>query len=155
MGKQVKTYDPKQIHIIIAGVPITGFADGTFVKISYDEDAFTKTTGADGETARSKSNNRGGAIELTLMQSSSSNDILSALAERDRIASDGVFPALVEDALGTSLYATAGAWVKKHPDASFGKTIDNRAWMFDCADLEMFTGASGSPALVNGLLPSP
>jgi hypothetical protein len=45
--------DPSQYPISIAGFTITGFADGSFIEISRDEDAFKDYSGGDGEAAGS------------------------------------------------------------------------------------------------------
>ena len=62
----LKTYDPKQISVIVGGAIISGFADGEFVTTERNEDAFTLNVGADGEGGRVKSNNKSGRITLTL-----------------------------------------------------------------------------------------
>ena len=82
----LRTYDPKQVVISIGGVPISGYADGTFLLIDRDENAFTKVTGADGTSTRVKSNNRAGSMTLTLKQSSPSNDVLSGFATLDELS---------------------------------------------------------------------
>ena len=82
----VHTYDPANVIVSIGGTPMSGFADGTFVMVSRDEDIFSKVSGADGEVSRAKSNNRSGSLTLTLMQTSMSNDVLSAIAVLDEIS---------------------------------------------------------------------
>jgi hypothetical protein len=52
-----KTYDFRAGVLVVGGVPMTGFADGTAIRVEFDEEQFTKTTGADGLTTRSKTNN--------------------------------------------------------------------------------------------------
>lgn len=131
----VKTYDPRRVIITIGGVPMMGFADGTFIAIERDQDAFSKVTGADGETARSKSNNRAGSIALTLMQTSISNDVLESFAARDELAGAGIVPILVKDLNGGSVFFSATGWVRKRPGAEYSKEIGNRQWVFDCADM--------------------
>ena len=143
----VKTYDPKNTVVTVAGIPVGGYADGTFIKVTRDEDAFKKVTGADGYTARVKSNNRGGAIEITLMQTSSSNSLLSALAVADELTSAGIVPVMVKDLTGVSTSFSGTAWVKKMPDQEFSKELSNRVWILDCADL--FTAAGGNLSAVD------
>ena len=67
MAQSFATYDPAEVHISLDGNPITGFADGTFVEIAFDDQQWNKTTGADGHTARSKTNNYG--VELIVKDS--------------------------------------------------------------------------------------
>lgn len=143
-----KTYNAKEVVITLGGIPgfaahtVAGFADGTFVKVSFDEDQFKKHIGADGEVSRSKSNNYSGKIEVTLMQSSDSNDAMSALAIIDRVSSNGVIPVTVADLKGKSLYFASSAWVMKVTDSEFGKELGSRTWTLDTDNLEAFVGGS-------------
>lgn len=136
------TYDPKEVHVIIGGTPISGFADGTFVQISFDEQQWNKVTGADGLTSRSKSNNFGGQVTITLLQTSNSNDVLSAIWNRDRRSNDGVVTLLVKDALGRTTWSAAQAWIQKMVDQDFSKETEEREWVFDCADLRGLAGGN-------------
>jgi len=138
----VKTYDPKQVQLIIGLVPISGFADGEFINIERDEDTFTKISGADGEVSRAKSNNKMGELSVILLQTSASNDILSAFMLADELANSGVIPIFIKDSLGlTTLFAAEG-WVKKPPAITFDKEIGEREWVFDLANVDIFVGGN-------------
>lgn len=139
----VLTYDPKAVIITIGGVPMSGYADGTFCEISRDAQAFTKVVGADGTTTRVKSNNTGGTLTVTLKQSSPSNDVLSSFAQADALTNSGVVPILVKDLSGNSDYFSATGWVQKLPDSIFANEINNRVWVFDLADVDIFVGSNG------------
>lgn len=140
----IKTYDSKQVSIIVGTRPMTGLADGSFVTVRRNEDMFTLQIGADGEGVRSKSNNRSGQIELVLQQGSTDNDFLSELALADELSNGGVVPLLVKDNLGTSLYAAESGWIRKLPDSDFAKETASRTWLFETAQLNAFIGASDS-----------
>jgi hypothetical protein len=135
-----KTYDPSKVLFTLGGVLITGYADGTFLKVSRDEDSFTKQVGSGGEVARSANKNKSGSIALTLMQSSPSNDYLSGLVTVDELAGTGVVTAQVKDANGTSLHLAPEAWVKKPTDSEYAKETGSREWLIDCAQLVPFAG---------------
>jgi len=138
----VHTFDPANVIVSIGGTPMSGFADGTFVIVSRDEDIFSKISGADGEVSRAKSNNRSGSLTLTLMQTSMSNDVLSAIAVLDEISNAGIVPVLVKE-IGTSTILMAGeGWVKKMPDAAYSKNVENREWVLDLATVNMFEGGN-------------
>lgn len=138
----IRTYDPKQVIVTIGGVPMSGYADGTFLLIDRDENAFTKVTGADGVTTRVKSNNRSGTMTLTLKQSSASNDVLSGFAALDELANSGVVPILIKDLSGNSIYFSATGWIQKYPASEFGKEINNREWVLDLVDVDVFVGSN-------------
>lgn len=134
------TYDFKQVAVIVGGVPITGFADGSSVTVEFDEQQFTKTTGSDGLTTRTKSNNYAGTVSITLQQSSRSNDALNALWQADRNSNAGVVPILIKDNSGRTLWAAQHAWVQQMPSQEFGKELSDREWVLDCDEL---TGTAG------------
>lgn len=138
----VYTYASDEVQIIVGGVPMSGLADGTFVSISRDEQAFTKVTGADGSTSRSKSANRAGAITITLKQTSPSNDVLSGFMIADEQGNNGVVPIMVKDTGGRTLCYASAAWVQQAPDQDFAKEISNREWVMDCARIDILVGGN-------------
>jgi len=140
----VRTYDPKRCLVIVGGVPMAGFADGTFVSVERTSDTFTKVSGADGIVSRAKTNDRSGSLALTLAQTSPSNDVLSGFARRDELLNNGIVPVTVKDLSGRSTYVAAFGWVKKPPVGEFGKEIADREWTLDLADLEVFTGGNAN-----------
>lgn len=140
------SYDPKQVQVIVDGNPITGYADGTFVEVEFDEQQWNKVTGADGLTSRSKTNNYGGAITITLLATANGNDILSALWQKDRRANTGVFNALIKDATGRTVWSSAKSWIQQMPTQGFSKDTEERAWIIDCADLQGHAGGNQSAA---------
>lgn len=139
----VRTFDPKEVIITIGGIPMSGFADGTFLEVVADVPQFTKVTGADGYVTRVKSNDYGAVMTLTLSQSSPSNDALSAIFNADRQANAGVVPILIKDMSGTSVIFAATGWIQQFPDTAFGNEINDRAWIFDLANADLFIGGNG------------
>lgn len=140
------TYDPSDV-VVTFGSIISGFADGTFVKISRNEDAMTLTVGADGLGARARNNNKSGTITITLMQTSQSNEILSGLAIDDELTASGVLPVLVKDKNGQTLAMGASGWIKKIPDVEFSKDIATREWVIEVEKLNLFVAGNGGTGI--------
>lgn len=138
----VYTYAADAVQIIVGGVPISGLADGTFVNIERDEQAYTKTTGADGTTSRARTGNRSGSITLTLQQTSPSNDVLSGFLVADEAGDQGVVPVLVKDTSGRTLCYASAAWVQQMPSQDFAKEVNEREWTLDCARIDAFVGGN-------------
>jgi hypothetical protein len=138
----MKSFNPLQVSVIVGTKALTGWAKGTFINASMDEDAFTKKVGTDGEVTRSKSNNNTGSIIITLDQASASNDYLSGLALLDRASGGGAVPVLIRDANGTTLISAESAWVKKMPDVEISNESLDREWILDCGSLEYFVGGN-------------
>lgn len=139
----VRTFDPKSVIVTIGDVPMSGYADGTFLEITADTQQWTKVVGADGFTTRVKSNDYGGVMTLTLSQSSPSNDALSALLNVDKISNAGVVPILIKDLSGSTIMFSASGWIQQFPDVTFGNEINNRAWVIDLSDMDILVGGNG------------
>ena len=58
---QATTYDPSSVVASFAGVPLGGFADGTFIGVERNNDSFTLMVGAGGEAARARSRSKASA----------------------------------------------------------------------------------------------
>lgn len=137
-----KLYDPAK-HVVTWGpYLISGFGQGTFIKGARDEQAMQKKVGVDGEVVRSRNKNRGGTVEITLLQSSASNDIFSSAAQADELTGTGVFPLLVQDLLGTTVMFAQNAWLQKPADNERAKEAGENTWILDCDKLDMLVGGS-------------
>lgn len=137
-----KTYSPKKVQVIVNGVPLTGFADGSFVEVEMSADAFTMVIGADGEGARAASADQSGTVTVRLLQTSAGNDVLSALLTADRLTQLGTFSLIVKDVSGTSLVLAQQAWVKKMANITFDKEIQAREWVIESDLLNVFAGGN-------------
>ena len=135
-----KTYDPKQVSVIIGGYIVSGYADGTFVTLARNNDNWTRQGGADGEQTRAKSNDRSGLLTITLMQSSLSNGVLQGFAIADELGNSGTFSFLVKDNNGTEIAAAEIAWVQKPSDKSYAKENENREWIIETGELNYLGG---------------
>lgn len=144
MPSAVRTYDPGAVVLSVGGVPIGGYADGTFILVERSEDSFTAVVGAQGITSRAKSNNRMGQITITLAMTSPSNDALSLILVADELTNSGIVPVLCEDKSGRSKHFSALAWVTKVPNKEYGKEVTNVEWVLMMADYDAFLGGNAS-----------
>lgn len=138
----VKTYNAADVSLIFAGVPIEGFADGTFVTVARNNQSWNMQIGSDGEGLRAKSNDKGGTVTITLMQSSLSNDALSALSILDEASGDGVGPFLLKDNSGRSICSAQTAWIQKPTDVEMAREASTREWVLETDLLTIFAGGN-------------
>ena len=134
------TYNPKKIIVTLGEYLLSGFAEGTFVRVEYNADAFSMSAGAYGDTVRVQSHDRTGMVTLTLMQSSLSNDALDALAAQDESSGAGVRQLRITDQNGTTRVFGLNAWVKKKATAEYGTDASTREWVIDVAELDTIIG---------------
>lgn len=140
----LKVYEPDRVVITLGTILMSGFADGTFVTIDNNEDAFTLQMGTDGDGTRSKSNNQSATISVSLMQSSDTNILMSALHNTDinTPGGDGIVPLLIKDLEGTTLYTAEKAWIKKAPSAEFAREATAREWTIETDKLVRVDGGN-------------
>ena len=138
----VETYSPKRVEIIFGGVPLRGFADGTFISAERTSDSFTTNVGADGEVSRTASADKTGKVTITLQQTSDSNDYLSAIIISDENSLLGQLPLLIKDTNGRTLAESPCAWIDKVATSEFSNELSDREWIISCSELIMFVGGS-------------
>ncbi len=76
-------YNPESTIVNIGGVEVTGFADGSFIKVKRTKDLFTMKSGAHGDSIFIKNPDRTGTISITIISTFKTNDKLSTLLLAD------------------------------------------------------------------------
>lgn len=142
MANKLYQYDPKSVSIIVGGKIMHGFADGTFVNVERNEQAYNLKVGVDGEGTRAKNNNRSGKITITLMQSSESNDVLSSFATADELSNTGVVPFLMKDNLGRTVCTALSCWVQKVANSEMAKEVGMRTWVLESDEVTILVGGN-------------
>lgn len=139
-----RIYDSNRVQVSFAGVPVQGYADGEFLTIAMNEDAFTSVVGTDGEVSRSKTNNNTATIEIKLLQTSPTNALLSSIHNADKLTNggSGVGAFLVADLNGATQFSAGNAWIMKAPDASYDREATERVWTLECDVLIGFEGGN-------------
>ena len=141
----VNTYDPGKVIVSVAGVPLSGFAPDSMVEADREADTWGKVTGITGETARVRSRNKSGEFKVSLLQTSTMNDLLSAIHAADEATGAGIVPIGMTDLGGGTTLVSAEAWIRKPPPVTMKKEIETREWIFDCAVLDIHV-AGNAPA---------
>ena len=136
----LKVYDPNQVGVIVGVSPMQGFAEDSMVTIDMEDSQYNLATDINGDPTRFKSNKSIAKITLRLTQSSPSNDILSALVELDRINNSGVFPLMIKDNNGSSLFTSTAAYIEQVPSVDFGNENKNREWVIVATNVSKFIG---------------
>lgn len=137
-----KNYSPDRITVSFGAILIQGFNDGTMIKTTRNEDAYSVKVGGQGDVTRVRSLNKTGQITVTLLAESPTNDLLSAQAIADELSGAAYAPIFVKDLNGTTLMAAENAWIMKMPETEHATDASPREWVFECADLTMVVGGS-------------
>ena len=159
----IATYSPEDIQVAIAGLyNVTGFVEGSFVTINRDTPLFQTSESSDGMVSRTKRNSRTFSVQLSLMNTSESNNVLTTLALLDHSIHIVKFPLLIKDSLGSTIFFSTSSWIENTPSTSYSTNITNRDWTIRCAQSTMYVGGNeeaseGSEDLLRtltGLAPS-
>lgn len=141
-----KDYDPTKVTVLIGGLyTVEGFADGPFITASRTNQTWNLISGASGEHSRSKSQDKSGTFELTLMQTSATNNILSQYMLLDENSGQGKFPIIILDAAGKTVVESTQAWVQQPPSVEYGKELGDRTWTLEAGSIEFYVGGIDVP----------
>lgn len=144
----LKTYAADLVTLSVAGQVIdSGFDEGEFVSVEPSAEAWLDKAGADGEVARSRTNDRRATVKIKVMQTSRGNGVLQALYNNGLNTPNGadVGAFLLSDrSSGETLVTAAKCWVQKMPNLSRGKEVGVNEWTLRLASAVY--GAAGSPS---------
>lgn len=125
----IANYMPDEVNCLAFGIPINGFADGTFITISKDKVPYSTTETADGSISRLYTNSQTYTISLTLHRGSTSNDVLTKLWLLDEATQRAKFPLFIKDLSGTDLFFSTNTWIEGIPNMVQSTTFDSRTWI--------------------------
>lgn len=134
----MKAWNIRDLAISLCAIPLDGggYAEDEVMTLEWAEDQFLPYVGADGEVARSNSNNGLSTVTLKYAQTASANDRLSALHTADLAlpngAGAGMFSA--RDKHGRLVVMSERAWVMGLPPLTLGKTIQVFEWKIQLAN---------------------
>ena len=141
--RRVTTYKPEQVSVIVGSHIVTGFARGSFIDVSYNNDAASYQAGlVNGAVIVNP--NREGQIRLTLLQTSTSNSHLQTYISRLRNGASEVFyfNLYVINNSGGELASADAAFITTEPNLSFSDGLTNRAWTIKTGNLTLSLNSS-------------
>ncbi len=137
------TYDPTKVNISFGGVTVDGFAEGTFIKATRNNDAWAWKGSNSGGGGRSRNPDKSGRLEFTLHAQSPSNGYLTQIARLDELTGTGVRSCAVKDRTSFTSNCFAGkAWIEKIPDFERGREIGEVTWILECDELDIYHDGS-------------
>lgn len=112
-----------------------GFADDTFLEVTQVNEMLTESFGADGIMGISKMAGKGGAISVTLKQTSPLNNKLATIASAQMKTGAPVISApftVVDKTAGSAHFVALNAVLKAQADHSFGNAMGEKTWVWVC-----------------------
>jgi hypothetical protein len=136
-----KTFDSRQLSIIIGTHIVSGYSENSILTLSLDAPEWVETVDANGVTTRRKNNNNNATAVINLTQASPSNDVLSTYLNLDRQFSTGSFPVVIKDNNGSMLVTSDEAYIDVSANGNIDATGENeRSWTIKLIDAGWFIG---------------
>lgn len=123
----MNVYDASAVTVTADGIFTTGFAEGSMVEFSKDEDNISTKVDAQGVVGVAKRNNTLGTITVTLAQTSPSLAQYTKLANTSKVISFWVQG-------GSEKVGGTEAIVKKPADGTFSDEIEDREFEVQVLD---------------------
>lgn len=126
----IASYDAKDVSVVVNGVYLTGYGEGTMVEASKDEDSFSPLVGTQGDIVRAKINNTLGTITVTLNQESPQVAYLNELSNSSEMFPISVIKkSTTEEACGGSQ-----AYLKRPSGLTLSAEAESREFEFQILD---------------------
>lgn len=129
----MRTFDPKDINVLVGRRALTGFAENTFVTAERAEDMFTEHIGAKGEVSMSETSNNSGEITVTLANTSPDVRYLNNLANKKGPAA--IVAVQIVDLNDNTVVSGTEARVRRPANYEGGKEITEREFVIFVSEL--------------------
>lgn len=150
---QLATYIPEEVTILLAGIPVSGFIQGSFISVDKDVKPFTSKRTADGTVSRMYNNDQTYTITLTLYSGSDSNQLLTRLWQLDEITQRGKFPLMIKDGSGSDLFFSTTTWIEGIPSLVKSNQYEPRAWTLRSSSAIINIGGNGdAESILNDII---
>lgn len=132
-------YSPKDVVCSWNGIAIEGFAPDSFLRLQRTSPLVTPVVGAGGQVALTRNADKTGTIEIELMQTSLSNQMLSVIqAKQDNMELEEDISSnfVIYDPSGSVLATGINAWLQELPQIELGRDQNSKTWIFGCEKLD-------------------
>jgi hypothetical protein len=143
----LNVYDSNEFSVTLGSVTVnSGRGGGVFHSLKPLAPDYVIQRGADGEATASKSNNRGGTVELTVMQNSQAHKDLHALRALGLASTNGasVVAYQARDRLNGLRFEAEKAIVTERPAEDFGREAGERTWKIELAEYTVTDETAGA-----------
>jgi hypothetical protein len=125
-------------------VPLSGYGSGGAIKITKKDPDYDVQAGVGGDAVFWKKGNLIFEIEITLLQTSIVNALLSAIRQADISSGNGagIGPFILSDLGGNSLFVAGQARIMGPPETEFSNEPKDRVWKLVAIDGTQFAGGN-------------
>lgn len=147
----VYTYAPSDVQLLIGGNHIVhGVIE---ISAKKNSKTFEIVKGIRGKNTRKRNRDTSCEISVTLLQTSTSNDVLSEIVSLDAQLGTGRLSLQLKDSSGSTLIKSDDAFIEDYADITFQETIQGRTWNIQCLTTSIFVvgGNATRPSLLDSI----
>lgn len=137
----VATYSPSDVQLVIGGYQLTGWET---ISIARSVEGFTQIRGIRGKHTRVRNADTSAIINIPLLQTSPSNDVLSTIHELDLENGTGRIALTLKDNSGRSLFSSNEAYITNYPDVVYSGQFEYRSWKIFCQTTDSYLVAGNT-----------
>jgi hypothetical protein len=140
----MSNYGLDNVKAAFLTVPLGGYGQGGALKITKKDADYDVQAGVGGDAVFWRKGNDIYEIEVTVLQTSIVNALLSAILIADKASTNGagIGPFIVTDLGGNSLFAAGQARIMGPPDTEFTNEPKDRVWKIVALDGKNFVGGN-------------
>lgn len=139
----VNTYNPSDVYLIIAGHICTGWNE---ISVERTTPSFRFVKGIRGKNTRVQDLDSSAVINITLLQTAQTNDILSEIHRQDIEEGTGRIELSLVDRSGTSSFSSIEAYIVNYPNKSFKDDFEPVTWTIQCQSTDDYiVGGNTTP----------
>lgn len=125
MAAAVKTYKPSQVSLQVSGYQLGGLVS---IRVSFNSPTYTLIKGIRGWNTRVRNVDTSVTIDIEVLQTSVTNDVLSNIVTEDLRTGNGRLQVSLSDLDGTTKIQSANGYLEKNADFEFANQIRNKSW---------------------------
>lgn len=140
---EVITFNPADVFLNIAGYNCVGWNE---ISIERKSKNFRPIKGIRGKSTRVRDRDSSAIVNISLMQVSPTNDVLSQILEEDLELGTGRIDLLLVDKSGNSVFKSSEAYIDGYPKISYKDSVETAVWTFECQSTDTyFVGGNARP----------
>ena len=136
-------FDPKAVTLTLGGQTVTGFAEGTKITLTRDNQFTTTQEGVDGDIVINLNNKTVGTLTFTLFQTATFNSTMEWWAQT-YMSKTGPFYVPVELNDPSSGAMSSLAWLEMQGDFSIAEEDSSLTWTLKVADATLKGNANAA-----------
>lgn len=148
----VNTYSPSDVRLTLGGYQLAGWNS---ITIARNKQGFVPIPGIRGKHTRVPTNDTSATITISMIQTSPSHDVMSAIHGVDLVEGTGRLAITLRDASGRSVFNSNEAYILGYPETTYSDNFEYRTWSMYCQTTgDYLVGGNTRPetSLVDSLL---